>query len=225
MKIIILGAGQVGRTAAYHLAREAGERSHGRRHQGRAAARPAGSHRHPHGRRQRDAARHPRSRRRARGRHLHRADQQRRSEHDGVPDRLEPVQQGRDAHRAHPLRRFHQASQAVLRRGSRLRRRRADQPGAARHRSRRAPDPVSRRAAGAGLRRRPRAPGRREGATRRRARRPAAQATARATSRATMRASPRSIATARASSRPATRSSSMATRCSSSPRARTSGWS
>ena len=225
MKIIILGAGQVGRTAAYHLAREAGERSHRRRHQRRAAARPAGSHRHPHGRRQR--ARSPSVLEAAGARDadifiaLTNSD-----EVNMVACQIAWSLFNKDATRIARIRSadftkhaklFYDEDRAfavdvpispeqlVTDHVVRL----IHYPGALQ-----VLDFADGRVRLVGV----------QGAARRRAGRPAAQAARRRTSRAAMRASRRSIAAARASSRQATPSSSTATRCSSSPRAKTSAW-
>ena len=89
MKILILGAGQVGRTAAYHLAREPANEVTVvdineevlRDLQDRIDMRTvAGNASYPDG---------ARSRRHRRYRHPRRADQQRRSEHGRLPDRVQ----------------------------------------------------------------------------------------------------------------------------------------
>ena len=67
------------------------ERGHGRRHQRRGAARPAGSPRHPHRRRQRRLSVRARSRRLRLGGHHRRADLERRGQHDGLRGRVHAV--------------------------------------------------------------------------------------------------------------------------------------
>ena len=196
VKIIILGAGQVGRTAAYHLAREEANEVTVvdtndellRDLQDRLDIRTvAGNASHP--------AR-ARAGRRRRRRHARRADQQRRSEHDRLPDRLHAV-----PHAAPRSRASARARRTLLAHRHAVRRRRGfavdvcDQPRAAGHRVHRAADPLSRRAAGAGLRRRPRAPGRHAGASRAACWSASSCARCASTSRTSTRASPPSTAT------------------------------
>ena len=177
MKIIILGAGQVGRTAAYHLSREEAndvtvidsnedtlrdlqDRLDIRTVSGNAASprvlEAAGIAEH----------RHPR-----------RADQQRRGEHARLPRCLDPVPDAQED-RASALVRLRRARSAVRR--ERRRRRRLDQPGAARDRIRRQADPLPRRPPGARFRGRTRAARRHPRAAGRSAGRPGAANAARA---------------------------------------------
>ena len=220
MKIVILGRrpGRPHRRAA-PLAR-GGQRSHGGRHQRGHPARAAGPARHPHRGRQRRVPDGAGGGRRRRGRDHRRAHLQRRGQHDRLRGGVHAVPHAHQD-RAHPRRGIHQPPGSCSARrpaGGRL-----HQPGAARHRVRRAADPLSRRPAGARIRRRQACAWSGCARTGRAAGRPAACASC---AQHVPKIEARVVAIYRAGRAISTRgrhgASRRATRCSSSPRATTS---